>query len=155
MSTQYLFQYCPKLVIFSQDRQSILFARRKGEAEFDEYWSLIGGKMETTDETIIGSIKREKDEEIGKGFRMRIAPMFSCYNVLFKKKDGARMILPHIVAQRLDGEVRLNSSEYSEYRWVAVTELASFGPKVDNTGDVVQNAVRLLSFLGVEDFIEV
>jgi ADP-ribose pyrophosphatase YjhB (NUDIX family) len=155
MQEQYLFQFCQKLVVFSADRQSVLFARRKGEADFDEYWSLIGGKMETTDGGIVEGIRREKDEEVGADFRMRVAPMFSCYNVHFQKKNGTHMILPHYVAVHEGGDVVLNESEYSEYKWVALSELTGFGPKVDNTASVVKNALRLLPTLSEDDFVAV
>jgi ADP-ribose pyrophosphatase YjhB (NUDIX family) len=154
MNDQYLFQYCQKLVIFSSDRRSVLFARRSGEAEFDNYWSLIGGKMDVSDPEIIDGIAREKNEEVGENFRIRVAPQFSCYNVLFKKKDGASMILPHLVAVHVGGEVALNPGEYSTHKWVALDELPDFGPKIDNTMHVIQNAARLLPLLKDEDFVE-
>lgn len=155
MNTQYLFQYCQKLVVFSDDKESVLFARRKGEADFDEYWSLIGGKMETSDKDIVDGIKREKDEEVGSEFRIHVAPMFSCFNVLYQKKDGNSMVLPHYVAVHLGGEVHLNDSEYSEYKWVSIRELDTFGPKIDNTSSVIKNAQRLLTILTQDDFVEV
>jgi ADP-ribose pyrophosphatase YjhB (NUDIX family) len=155
MQEQYLFQFCQKVVVFSADKQSVLFARRKGEADFDEYWSFIGGKMETTDGDIVEAIRREKDEEVGADFRMRVAPMFSCYNVHYQKKSGVHMILPHYVAVHEGGNVVLNSDEYSDYKWVTFDELADLGPKVDNTPDVVKNAQRLLAVLGEDDFVTV
>jgi hypothetical protein len=104
---------------------------------------------------IVPGIKREKDEEVGAQFRIQVAPQFSCYNVHYQKKNGAHMILPHYVAVHVDGEITLNEDEYSEYKWVAAAELEGFGPKVDNTGDVVRNALRLLPLLTDDDFIEV
>ncbi len=151
----YLFQYCQKLVVFSCDNSSVLFAKRRGEAEFDEYYSLIGGKMETTDGDIIASIQREKDEEVGKDFRLKVCPMYSCYNVLFRKKDGTGMILPHYVAVHCEGLIQLNAEEYSQYKWVPIRELDNLEPKVDNTGQVVKNALRLLPLLQEHDFQEV
>lgn len=155
MQNQYLFQFCQKLVVFSADKQSVLFARRKGEADFDEYWSLIGGKMETTDGGIVEGIRREKDEEVGADFRIRVAPMVSCYNVHYQKKNGTHMILPHYIAIHDAGDVVLNGEEYSEYTWVPLSELDDFGPKVDNTTSVVKNAQRLLPVLGEDDFVTV
>ena len=155
MDTKYLFQYCQKLVVFSGDKRSVLFARRKGEADFDEYWSLIGGKMEIADRDIAPGIKREKDEEVGADFHLKVAPNFSCYNVHFQKKNGAHMILSHYIAVHTGGDVSLNPEEYSEYKWVNITDLDSFGPKVDNTRFVVQNALRLLPILSEADFIEI
>jgi hypothetical protein len=44
-----LFQYCQKIVVYSQDGQSVLLCKRKGEADFDSVFSFIGGKMERSD----------------------------------------------------------------------------------------------------------
>ncbi len=155
MDLKYLFQYCQKLVVFSQDKQSVLFARRMGEADFDSYWSLIGGKLEVTDGGIVQGITREKNEEVGIDFHVKVAPNFSCYNVYYQKKNGAHMILPHYVAVHNGGNVSLSPDEYSDYIWVKVSELDDFGPKVDNTADVIMNALRLLPLLTEKDFIEV
>ncbi len=155
MNTQYLFQYCQKLVVFSADKQAVLFARRKGEADFDNYWSLIGGKLETTDGDIVPGIKREKDEEVGDTFRLRVAPLVSCYNVHYQKKDGTHMILPHYIALHIGGEVQLNDQEYSDYKWVPVSEINTLNPKVENTSDVISSALRILPVLTDEDFVEV
>ena len=155
MDPKYFFLYCQKLVVFSADKQSVLFARRKDEADFDNYWSLIGGKLEVADGGIVPGIKREKDEEVGSGFRIKVAPNFSCYNVYYQKKNGAHMVLPHYVAVHVSGDVALNPNEYTEHRWVRVGELDNFGPKIDNTGAVVQNALRLLDLLNDDDFVEV
>lgn len=155
MNTQYLFQYCQKLVVFSIDQKSVLFARRKGEADFDEYWSLIGGKLETTDGDIVPGMKREKNEEVGEQFRIRVAPLVSCYNAYYEKKNGAHMILPHYIALHAGGEVHLNEDEYSDYKWVPLPQIETLSPKVDNTSDVVKNALRILPVLTDEDFVEI
>jgi hypothetical protein len=60
-------------------------------------FSFIGGKMETTDDGIIAGLKREKDEEVGENFKIKIFPNLS-YNTFFRKKDGNAMILPHYLA---------------------------------------------------------
>ena len=62
---QYNFQYCQKIVVLSKDRTKVLLCKRKGEADYDGIFSFIGGKMETTDISIIEGLKREKDEETG------------------------------------------------------------------------------------------
>jgi ADP-ribose pyrophosphatase YjhB (NUDIX family) len=154
MNTQYLFMYCQKLIVFSADRKSVLFARRKDEADFDQYWSLIGGKLEVTDGGILPGIKREKDEEVGERFHIKVAPQFSCYNVHYQKKDGTHMILPHYIAMHIAGEVRLNEREYSEYKWVSLDEVEAFGPKVNNTSEVIKNALKVLPVLTEDDFVE-
>jgi 8-oxo-dGTP pyrophosphatase MutT (NUDIX family) len=152
MNNLTLFQYCPKLVLFSADRQSVLLARRVGEADYDGTFSLVGGKAETTDESLLAAIKREKDEEIGPNAKVRVCWRMSAYQVLFRKKDGNAMVLPHHAAVFADGEIVINPEEYTEYRWVPITELATFKPMVENIPDVVQAAQRLLAILSDDDF---
>jgi ADP-ribose pyrophosphatase YjhB (NUDIX family) len=48
-----LFQYCQKIVVYSQDGQKVLLCKRKGEADFDGTFSFIGGKMERSDGGIL------------------------------------------------------------------------------------------------------
>jgi len=42
---------------------AVLLAKRAGEADYDGTWSFIGGKMETTDATLVAGMQREKNEE--------------------------------------------------------------------------------------------
>lgn len=107
----------------------MLLAKRKGEADYDDMFSLIGGKMETTDKSFLAGMKREKTEEIGARAVVKVLPN-ETYNVLFRKKDGSSMVLPHIAGVYVSGEIELND-EYSEYRWVLITELKTFESKID------------------------
>lgn len=143
MQPNFLFQYCQKLVILSADKQSVLLAKRKGEADYDGTYSFIGGKMETTDKSIIDGMRREKDEEIGPSVKIKVLPNES-YNVLFKKKDGNSMILPHIAGVFQSGEILL-SDEYSDYKWVPFNELGSLEPKIDNIPELAAWAAAKLS----------
>lgn len=109
--------------------------------------------METTDETIIGGIKREKAEEIGGEALIKILPN-ETYNLLFRKKDGSSMILPHIAAIFQGGDIVL-SNEYSEYRWVPLKELREFEPKIENIPELVEWAVAKLSTAKDSHLIEI
>lgn len=149
----YEFQYCQKIVVLSSDGTSVLLCRRKGEADYDGTFSFIGGKMETSDASILEGLRREKDEEVGKCFKIRIAPMFSV-NALFRKKDGNSMILPHYLAYHLEGEIGL-SGEYSEYQWVKLDRLNTFEPKIENIPQTVQTLLRLRNTLTDADFVEI
>ncbi len=142
-----LFQYCQKLVILSSDKQKVLLAKRKGEADYDGTFSFIGGKMETTDESLLAGMRREKDEEIGPDAKVQILPTES-YNLLFRKKDGNVMVLPHIAGTYVSGDIHL-SDEYSEYRWVPLTDLATFEPKIDNIPLLAEWAARKLTEPGI------
>lgn len=153
MQSNFLFQYCQKLVILSLDRQSVLLARRKGEADYDGTFSFIGGKMETTDPGLIEGMKREKDEEIGSAAVVRILPHES-FNVLFKKKDGNSMVLPHIAGYFESGEITL-SDEYSEFRWVPLEELPQFEPKIDNITEMAAWAKQKLAQASEESLVEI
>lgn len=137
------FQYCQKLVILSADRRQVLLAKRKGETDYNDTFSFIGGKMETTDESLVAGMRREKNEEVGPDVKVQVLAEES-YNLLFRKNDGNSMILPHIAGVYVSGEIRINE-EYSEYRWVPLNELPSFEPKIENIPEVARWAVHKLA----------
>lgn len=149
--TQYCFQNCQKLVVFSQNGKSVLLAKRKGEADFDSIFSFIGGKMETSDESVIAGMKREKDEEVGVDFKIKLYPVFNSV-VYFHKKDGSSMILPHYYAEHVMGEVKLNE-EYSEYKWVLLDEIKNFEPKIATIPGMIDNLLRLKPLMKEEEFV--
>jgi 8-oxo-dGTP pyrophosphatase MutT (NUDIX family) len=154
MTSNLFFQYIQKLVIFSADQKNVLLAKRKGEADYDGTFSFIGGKMETTDDSLVAGMKREKDEEIGAGTKVRVLPNES-YNVRFPKKDGSISICPHIAAVFISGDIALNTDEYSEYRWVALDELKAFEPKIQNIPHISAWAHAKLAAARSEDFVEI
>jgi ADP-ribose pyrophosphatase YjhB (NUDIX family) len=123
--------------------KTVLLAKRAGEADYDGTYSFVGGKMETTDKTILEGMKREKDEEIGASTVIRVAPD-ETRNLLFNKKDGNIMIIPHIAGVYVSGDIKL-SDEYSDYKWVAINELDSFEPKIQNIPELVQWAIKRIS----------
>ena len=143
-----LFQYCQKLVILSADKQTVLLAKRKGEADYDGTYSFIGGKMETADEGLLAGMKREKDEEIGQTATVRVLPD-ETYNVFFRKKDGNAMVVPHVAGVYVSGEIKLND-EYSDYRWVPLAEMDGFEPKIQNIPQLTRWAAQKLSEPGLE-----
>jgi 8-oxo-dGTP pyrophosphatase MutT (NUDIX family) len=153
MQSNLLFQYCQKLIILSADKGSVLLAKRKGEADFDGVFSFIGGKMETNDKTIVAGMQREKNEEIGVKAKVAVYPQ-ETFNILFRKKDGNSMILPHIAGVFISGEIELNE-EYSEYAWVSLTELHSFEPKIAGVEELALWAAKKVSTVSKNDFVEI
>lgn len=153
MSDPTLFQYCQKIVLLSPDLKKVLLAKRREEQDYDGVYSFIGGKMVVTDKTIVDSIKREKDEEIGNGAQILIIPD-ETHNVLFRKKDGNSMILPHIAAIFDGGTIKLND-EYSDYQWVDLSELVNFKPKIENIPKLVEWARSKLQNASPKDFVEI
>ncbi len=150
---KYNFQYCQKIVVFSADNSKVLLAKRKGEKDYDGTFSFIGGKLETTDGNILEGIKREKNEEVGADFKIKLYPEFST-QTFFVKKDGNSMVLPHYYAQYVSGEVKL-SDEYSEYKWVPVTEIAHFEPKIDTIPGVIEKILKIIPVIKEGDLIEI
>lgn len=146
---KYNFQYCQKIVIFSSDLKKVLLCKRKGENDYDGVYSFVGGKMEYSDKGIVSAIEREKNEEIGEDFKVKLYHEFS-NNLTFKKKDGSYMILPHYFAKHLQGEVRLND-EYSEYRWVEIEDLEEFEPKIKNIPKSVNKLLKLGKIIEDDD----
>ena len=150
MENTNLFQYCQKIVVFSEDFQSVLLCKRKDEEDFDGVFSFIGGKMETTDKNILEGLKREKDEEIGPNSKIKIYTKFTTQEE-YKKKDGNFMILPHFYAVFLSGEIELNE-EYSECKWVKIDELKSFEPKIETVMPIVNKIKQLKQIIKEADF---
>lgn len=146
-----LFQYCQKLVIFSPDKSKILLCKRKWEADYDGVFSFIGWKMETTDESIMAWLKREKDEEVGHSFLVKVYPTFT-HNTLFRKKDGNAMILPHYLSIHVSWEIVL-SDEYSEYRWIKISDLETFEPKIPNIPEIVEILLKLQKIAEADNFV--
>lgn len=149
----YHFQYCQKIVVFSADKDKVLLCQGKGEADYNGVYSFIGGKMETTDQSIIAGLKREKDEEVRSDFQIKIYPNFTT-NILFQKKDGSSMILPHYLAIHVTGDVILNE-EYSNFQWVNLADLAKFEPKIPSIPDVVAGLLKLDKIIAETDFVNI
>lgn len=153
MQSKFSFQYCQKLVILSADKQSVLLAKREGEADYDGVFSFIGGKLETTDEDLIAGMKREKNEEISEKARVAVLPN-ETRNIFFRKKDGTSMVLPHIPGIFISGEITINE-EYSEYKWVPISELDSFEPKIENIPEFANWALDKIASAGSNEFVEI
>lgn len=147
-----LFQYCQKIVVFSKDKKKVLLCKRKGENDYDGVFSFIGGKMETTDANLLKGMQREKNEEVGKNFVIKVYPNFST-NHYFLKKDGNCMVLPHYYAVHVQGEITLNE-EYSTSAWVPLTGLKKFEPKIPTIVPVVEELRKLEKIMKKKDFIQ-
>jgi len=143
-----LFQYCQKIVVFSQDGSKVLLCRRKGEEDYDGVYSFIGGKMEHKDATILESLKREKDEEVGKDFKVGIYQGFTTQD-FFIKKSGHRMVLPHYYAVHISGDIQLNE-EYDDYKWVSVNNLDECKNRIPTIDNVVEKLLVLKDKMQIE-----
>lgn len=128
-------------------------ARRAGEDDYNNTYSFIGGKLEIDDGGILAGLKREKNEEVGESFIIKIQPHAS-YNVYFVKNSGRHMIIPHYFAQYVGGEVTLNH-EYSDYKWVKLTDLADFEPKIENIAEVASRMLDLYASFKEADFVTI
>jgi ADP-ribose pyrophosphatase YjhB (NUDIX family) len=141
------------MVLFRNGGTELLLARRAGEADFNATYTLTGGKLETTDGSIVNGLKREKTEELGKAVHIKICP-FASFNVYFVKHNGQHMILPHYYAEYVKGKIQL-SDEYSDFRWIPTQQLASFTPKIENIIEIANWAQRVRTILGPKDFVEI
>ncbi len=146
-----LFQYCQKIVVYSQDGQKVLLCKRKGEADFDGTFSFIGGKMERSDGGILEWLRREKNEEVGEKFKIKIFPAFTA-NEFFFKKDGNAMVLPHYYAIHQSGDITLND-EYSEYKRVPLADIKDFEPKIYTIPNVLEKLELLKEIISKTEFM--
>lgn len=149
---QLLFQYCQKIIIFSEDYTKVLLAKRQGEQDYDGVYTFIGGKLETTDGGFVEGLRREKNEEIGEQAQVSILPTIT-YNIYFQKKDGNHMVLPHYAAIYTGGEITINE-EYSDYQWVPLSKLDDFQPKIDNIPTLSQWALKIASLADKADWVK-
>jgi len=154
MDKTLFFHYCPKMIVFSADKKSVLLARRAGEADYDGVYTFIGGKTETTDGGLLEGLKREKDEEIGSDVKLKVCYTMSCYQVWYTKKNGNSMVLPHHIAIYDGGEIELNPAEYDDCKWVPVDEFEEHA-QIPANAPAVRAALRMLSILQDEDFVEI
>jgi ADP-ribose pyrophosphatase YjhB (NUDIX family) len=138
------------MVILSKDQNSILLCKRKDESDYNETFTFPGGKMKTSDESIMAGVRREKDEELGENFKIKMLTTYTT-NLLFKKSNGKYMIIPHLLATHQEGEIKL-SDEYSEYKWVTMNDLNEFEPKIKNIPEIIQTLNRLAQTTTEEDF---
>ena len=152
MDPKYSFQNCQKIVVFKDNNTKVLLAKRKGENDFDGIYSFIGGKMEITDSSIIKGIQREKNEEVGTNFKIKLYPNLNS-TISFTKKDGNYMLLPHYYAQFLSGEIELNKNEYSEFKWVSISELDNFEPKIPSIVPIVKQLLQIIPIIKESDFV--
>ncbi len=151
MDSKYAFTNCQKIVVFRNNNTEVLLAKRIREKDFDGVFSFIGGKMEITDGGIVEGLKREKDEEMGENFKVKVYPVFNTM-VYFVKADGSFMILPHYYARYESGEIKLNE-EYSEYKWVEVAKLAEFEPKIFSVELMTKNLLKLVGLIKEEELV--
>ncbi len=142
---KYAFEFCQKIVVFSKDETAVLLCKRKDEEDFNSIYSFIGGKMEITDTDILAGLQREKNEEVGVQFKIKICPTTSI-NVTFTKKSGKKMILPHYYAVHHSGEIQL-TEEYSDYMWVKLKEINSFEPKIETIPAILKEMLQLKKVL--------
>lgn len=152
MSQQYNFQYCQKLVLFDKEER-VLLARRKDEVDYNDTYSFIGGKLETTDGGLIEGIRREKRQEIGRKALILVAPQLS-YDVYYTKRDGSAMVLPHIYSRYIGGEIELGN-EYSDFKWIEADRIDAFEPKIDTVSDAVRWARVISKLITKHHLIEI
>lgn len=145
-----LYQYCPKVALFYDD--TVLLARRVGEADLNGLYSLVGGKIEHSDPLVTDGIFRELTEEIGHSVAGELLATF-CVPVEYTKKDGSRMILPHYYAHYLGGNITLNPAEYTDYLWCPVVDLPGRTDVIPNVHEICHQLLRLVRIATPADFL--
>ena len=142
-----------RMMVFDEKLENVLLAKRKGEQDYDGVYSFIGGKMETTDGSFVKGLIREKTEEVGADVRLSVYTGYTI-NELFSKKDGNAMVLPHYLAIFKGGDIKLNE-EYSDYKWVKVSDIESFEPVIDTVPPMVERFHELAQALYEDQYTDV
>lgn len=107
--------------------------------------------MERSDGWILEWLRREKNEEVGEDFKIKIFPTFTT-NEFFFKKDGNAMVLPHYYAIHESGNIVLND-EYSEYKRVPLVEINGFEPKIHTIPWVLERLKLLKEIISKTEFV--
>lgn len=107
-----------KAFIFDPETKKFLFARAADMKE--EYWKLIGGRMEEGEQPTDALI-RELTEEIGKDVTYEIVGTIG--STVIPNDDSLVTIVGYLVLYR-GGEIQLNE-EHSEYKWLTYEEVMS------------------------------
>jgi 8-oxo-dGTP pyrophosphatase MutT (NUDIX family) len=149
-NTDLLYQYCPKVAII--DRTRVLLAKRQGEADLDGALTLVGGKIEHSDTSIVAGITRELREEIGADIQLDLLATYSIA-AEYTKADGNRMILPHFLAEYVTGEVHLNNEEYATYTWAEIDQLDNLPGVLPNIGEICRRLLPLRQIAGPDDYV--
>ncbi len=103
-----------KAFIFDPAAQKLLFARAADMEE--EYWKLIGGRMEEGEE-IESALKREIAEELGPDLKFENRGVIGTALV----SDDTLVNITAFLVYYQGGEIKLNE-EHSEYRWFTLDE---------------------------------
>ena len=148
---RFAYEVCPKIAVFSGER--VLVARRTREEELDGVYTLVGGKLETSDRDVLAGIHRELREELGGGLIVRILTTYAVMDE-FTKRGGVRMVLPHYYGELSGGSIVVGS-EYSDFRWLMPDELEARRDVFQNVAIVCRQLVRLASSAGATDYTEV
>jgi 8-oxo-dGTP pyrophosphatase MutT (NUDIX family) len=147
-----MYQCVQKLLVVDEQSSRVLLCQRRGEADLDGIFTLIGGKLEHGDEDLVAGLRREKDEEVGAAVRLSVLTTYATF-AEFTKADGSKQILPHYYAVYRGGDIEI-SEEYASFQWVAVDELNGFGPIVPNIPMIADRLIRLRRVATDDDFIE-
>jgi len=145
------FQYCHKIIIFSKDRDKVLLFRRYEKGQFGGMFAFVGGKMDIDENSIVDSLKREKDEEIGEDVKIKVFTDF-CADFLFVRDTGKPIVMSFYFGIYENGEINLND-EHLEYKWVEIDELSKFEPKIFDTEKRVKEILRLDKIIKEENLV--
>ena len=106
-------------VIRDADGRYLVVKRSEREIAFPGKWAFPGGKVEG-DQTIEQALTDEVREEVG--LSLRPGKILLKESVFVRPDDQTVKVFSYLCMAE-PGEVELDQHDFSEYRWVTVTEL--------------------------------
>ena len=110
--------------------------------------------MEMTDGGFIDSMAREIMEEIGPDVTLKILETYST-NYFYKTNAGDGMALPYYAAVYLEGEIKLNPTEYDDYMWANTNEIHTIKNIIECIPDAINKLLRLKEIATDADFVTI
>ena len=114
-------------------------------------FAFVGGKMDADEVSILDSLKREKDEEIGEDVKIKVFLNF-CENFFFIRESGKPIMMSFYFGVYEDGKINLND-EHLEYKWVKIDELKEFEPKIFDIEEKAKKMLKLDKIIREEDLV--
>jgi 8-oxo-dGTP diphosphatase len=108
--------------IISNKEGNILLLNRSEEkyGKTDGHWDIPGGRIDPG-ETLINNLKREVLEETGLAIT-ESATLLCAQDILLLDKEKHVVRLTYRVNDLVDGQVNLDETENTEFRWVPMGE---------------------------------
>lgn len=110
-----------KAIISNKEGNVLLLSRsEKKYGKTEGHWDIPGGRIDPGD-TLINNLKREVLEETGLTITENTT-LLCAQDILLPEKEKHVVRLTYKVNDLVDGQVNLDETENTEFRWISIDE---------------------------------